>query len=69
MISESLVELVELHPDEIAECFPFQFRQPSMGQLVLDERPMEPTMFRQASVAQQSAYQHLLLPTCQYVWS
>jgi hypothetical protein len=59
-----LVELVESHRDEIAKCISLQFGQPSLRQLMLYEKPMKPAMLRQASVAQESAHQYLLLPTC-----
>ena len=66
--TQSLVESVKLHRDEIVECGPFELSQRLLGELMLDEQPVKPTVLRQTSVAQRSAYQYLLLPTRQYVW-
>jgi hypothetical protein len=68
-VPESLVELMKLHGDEVTECITLQLGQSSLGQLMLDEQPVKPTVLRQASVAQECAHQNLLLPTRQYVWS
>jgi hypothetical protein len=64
-----LVELMQLHGDEATECITLQLSQSSLGQLMLDEQPVKPTVFRQAPVTQECAHQDLLLPTRQYVWS
>jgi hypothetical protein len=63
-ISESLIELVERHRDEITKRFPLEFDQSSLGNLMLDMETMKSSMLGQTPVTQESSNQNLLLPTC-----
>jgi hypothetical protein len=60
---------MELHGDNVTECITLHLSQSSLGQLMLDEQLVKPTVLRQTPVAQECAHQNLLLPTRQYVWS
>ncbi len=55
-VPESLVELMELHGDKVTECITLQLSQSSLGQLMLDEQPVKPTVLRQAPVTQECAH-------------
>jgi hypothetical protein len=68
-LTQSLIEAVESHGDEIVECGPCEFSPRLLGELVRDEQSVKPTVRRQTSVAHESAHQNLLLPTRQYVRS
>jgi hypothetical protein len=63
-ISESLVEFMERHRDEITKRVPFELDQSSLGYLMLDMQTMKSSMLGQASITQESSNQNLLLPTC-----
>ena len=63
-ISESLIELVDGHRDEITKRIPLEFDQTSLGYLVLDMETMKSSMLGQAPITQKSSNQNLLLPTC-----
>jgi hypothetical protein len=63
-LTESLVEFMERHRDEITKRLSFEFDQSSLGYLMLDMQTMKPSMLSQAPITQESSNQDLLLPTC-----
>ena len=69
MLTKHLVEVMQRHRDKLCKSLSLQLCQPDLGELVLHEETVEPSVLRQAAVAQDRADQDLLLPTCQYVWS